>query len=115
MQHLMFTIHDEKAGAYLPPFFLPNAEMAKRTFSDCINDKKHAFGQHPEDYTLFHLGAFDNITAETILIEQHSLGNGINFKTIQQPDIFNTTHELPDNFNETDYQNAANKYDGDQT
>jgi hypothetical protein len=56
----LFSIHDVKAGAYLPPFTLPTTQMAKRTFADTVNDRNHSFSKHPEDYTLFHIGEFDD-------------------------------------------------------
>lgn len=55
----MFAIYDKKAGAYLPPFFLPNVAMAVRTFCDCVTDDGHQFGKHPEDYSLHQFGSFD--------------------------------------------------------
>lgn len=54
-----FAIFDQKAKAFLPPFFLPETAVAVRTFGDCVNTKEHAFGRHPADYTLFGLGQFD--------------------------------------------------------
>lgn len=78
MKHLLFAVHDTKAQAFLPPFSLPALGMAKRTFSDCVNDKQHAFGRHPSDYTLFQIGTYDDETA-TIFPEKHSLGNGIEY------------------------------------
>lgn len=64
MKHLIFSIYDQKAKAYLPPFFLPNAPMAERVFGDCVNSESHQFAQHPEDYTLFTLGSFDDNNGE---------------------------------------------------
>ena len=63
----IYVIHDVKASAYLTPFFLPNDALARRTFSDCANDPEHAFGKHPEDFTLFNLGSFNNETGNMIL------------------------------------------------
>ncbi len=60
MVHKMFSIFDVKAMAYLPPFFLPQSEVAVRIFSDCVNSNDHQFGKHPGDYTLFELGSFDD-------------------------------------------------------
>jgi hypothetical protein len=60
MNFNIFSIYDQKAKAYLPPFILPNEAMAVRTFSDCVNSKEHQFGAHPEDYTLFNIGDFDD-------------------------------------------------------
>jgi len=59
MLQKIFCVWDDKAKAYLPPFFLPEVGMAVRVFGDCINDATHNFGRHPEDYTLFRLGTFD--------------------------------------------------------
>lgn len=54
-----FAVFDVKAGAFLPPFFLPETPVAVRVFGDCVNDSQHQFGKHPEDYSLFLLGEFD--------------------------------------------------------
>lgn len=61
MRQRIFAIFDEKAKAFLPPFFLPEVAMAVRTFGDCVNDPAHAFGRHPADYTLFSFGVFDQL------------------------------------------------------
>ena len=63
MKLKVFSVYDSKAEAYLPPFFLPQSAMAIRTFSDCANSMDHQFGRHPEDYTLFLLGEWDDGTA----------------------------------------------------
>lgn len=60
MKLKIFAIYDDKACAYLPPFFLPTKNMAIRAFGDCANDPKHQFGSNPADYTLFELGEFDD-------------------------------------------------------
>lgn len=80
----MFTIYDQKAEAYLPPFFMPTAGMATRTFADCVNQEDHRFNAHPSDYTLFEIGTFDDSTGtiepETV---PKSYGTGVEF--IEQP------------------------------
>lgn len=75
----IFTIQDVKAGAYLPPWFLPETAMAQRTFGDCCNDKEHQFGIHPDDYTLFAVGTFDNETGMILSSNPESLGNGLEY------------------------------------
>lgn len=80
MKHQIFSIYDEKAQAYLPPFFLHNIGMATRSFQDCINDDKHQFAQNPHDYTLFHIGEFqDDKGLITPFTSVKSLGNGVEF------------------------------------
>ena len=63
----MFSIFDSKAEAFISPWFLPEIEMAKRTFSDCVNSTDHQFSKHSGDYTLFHLGTFSQTTGEFVL------------------------------------------------
>ena len=73
----MFSIYDSKAKSYLPPFHMPNDDMALRVFQDCVSDPNHAFGKHPEDYTLFHLGSFDDETGIIFCELVEAIANGI--------------------------------------
>lgn len=85
----IFSIYDQKAEAHLPPFFLPTKAMAIRTFKDCVNNPEHAFGRNPGDYTLFHLGHWDDEDTN-FYVEfngQKSLGTGIEHKTQQELDL----------------------------
>jgi hypothetical protein len=75
----IFAIHDSKAHAFLPPFYFHHTEQAQRTFSDTIHDDTHMFSKHPADYTLFHLGTFDDEGAQIDTITPISLGNGLEF------------------------------------
>jgi len=79
MNQKIFTIYDSKAKAYLTPFFLHEEGMAIRVFSDCINDPKHAFARHPEDYTLFHVGEWEDEKAKFKINIPIALGTGIEF------------------------------------
>lgn len=64
------TVHDVKARAFLPPFYCSTLEVASRTFADCANNLEHAFGKNPEDYSLYHLGSFNDDTAVFITLPQ---------------------------------------------
>ncbi len=55
-----FVIYDMASEVYSKPFFsLTNGE-AIRTFSDAVNHLDSPYNKHPADYTLFHIGAFDD-------------------------------------------------------
>lgn len=69
---IAFSVFDQKAEAFIAPFFMPTKQMAVRVFADCCNDPNHQFGKHPADYTLFQLGHFDTNSGQ---LEQ--LGRGI--------------------------------------
>lgn len=79
MNHLLFTVYDEKAEVFLPPFFVPTIGIATRAFSDAVNSPEHQFGKHPQDYTLFRLGYFDDSNAEMVSDDKKTLGNGVEF------------------------------------
>ena len=86
MNHKIFTVYDQKAEAYLPPFFLPQVGQATRVFADCVNSDSHQFAKHPEDYTLFQLGTFDDNTGEILkLTVPKLLGTGLDFKVTHDP------------------------------
>jgi hypothetical protein len=90
----LFCIYDSKADAFLPPWTLPTVNMARRTFADCVNDKNHAFGKHPHDYTLFKCGEFNDDNAQ-ITPSKESLGNGVEYieqRTDDNHDLFETTN-----------------------
>lgn len=77
MKQNMYTIYDAAAEAYLPPFFLHNKGQAIRTFTDCINDDNHQFGKHPQHYTLYYCGEFDDETGVTTGFPPAALVNGL--------------------------------------
>lgn len=80
MIQFIYSIHDNKANAYLPPFFLHNKNMAIRTFSDAVQDEGHAFNRHPDDYSLWEIGEFDDTTGEIIYHTPHkALGCGVDY------------------------------------
>ncbi len=59
----IFDIFDSATGSYARPFFMVSKGEATRAFVDIINDKQSAIHKHPEDFTLFHLGSFNQETA----------------------------------------------------
>ena len=81
-QSIIFSIYDEKANAYLPPFYLPNEQMAIRAIQDCVADTEHNFHKHAEDYTLFNIGTFDDQNAE-IFSQKTPLVNCLEIKAQQ--------------------------------
>ncbi len=60
MQHSFYAVYDTKAQAYMPTFTYPTDAVALRSFADAVNDPKHNFHLHPEDYVLFGFGRWDD-------------------------------------------------------
>lgn len=65
----MFTIHDSKADAYLNPFYARSTGEAIRMFEQAMNDANSQFATSPQDYSLWELGQFTDITAEILLLD----------------------------------------------
>lgn len=55
----MYSVYDQVADSFITPFFLPNDEMAKRTFTDTVNDLNHLFNKNPGDYSLYRVMYWD--------------------------------------------------------
>ncbi len=75
-----FAVMDSKADAFLPPFFYDTKGQAIRSFSDAVNEEGHQFRKHAGDYTLFHVGGFDQDLG--VLVAHNapvSLGNALTF------------------------------------
>ena len=62
MKHIMATVYDSKAAYHMPPFFVKTKNEAIRAFKDAVSDSRSPFHSHPEDFTLFLVGEFDDST-----------------------------------------------------
>lgn len=58
------AIRDQAASVYSRPFFVPTVGMAMRSFQDECNRQSddNELWKHPEDFTLWQLGSFDDNT-----------------------------------------------------
>ncbi|UYD39214.1 MAG: nonstructural protein [Wigfec virus K19_151] len=64
----IFTVHDSKAQAYLPPFYMRTKGEAIRAFETTVKDTNSQFNKYPQDYTLVELGEFDDNTGSIITL-----------------------------------------------
>lgn len=79
MELQAFAVYDSAAAMYLEPFFAPTVEFAIRGFKEAVNKQGHQFSKFPEDYTLFHLGAYDQSCGEFLSHPPTSLGVALTF------------------------------------
>lgn len=80
MKLMAFCVRDEKAEAYLRPFFSDTRGSALRAFGDAVNDPQSPFFKHPADYTLFEIGSFNELSGQmTPATAIVSLGNAVEF------------------------------------
>ncbi len=65
-----YAIFDTCSGIYEKPFFSTADDLVKREFQDIATAADHPISKHPEHYSLWRLGTFDNQTGK-ILDEQN--------------------------------------------
>lgn len=77
----MFAVYDSKARTFCRPFFVAHEAVALRAFEGGANDPAQEMCQHPGDFTLFHLGEFDDDTGVVKPLAEHvNLGLAAQFK-----------------------------------
>lgn len=59
-----YSIYDAAAGAFTRPFFMQTDQQAQRAFLDLVNTEGEMVNKHPEDYTLFKIGNFNELSGE---------------------------------------------------
>ncbi len=64
MKLLAFTIYDEKAECFAHPFFVSAIGIATRMLATWVSKTDSMIGQHPEDFTLYHVGTWNDNEAK---------------------------------------------------
>ena len=72
-----YTIYDVASGIYMRPFFSQADGQAIRGFKDIATDADHEVGKHPEDYTLYRVGNFNDVTGKMEGEELEKLATGL--------------------------------------
>lgn len=60
----VFAVFDSAVGAYMPPFTMKSKGEALRSFMSASQDSDHNFFKYAPDYTLFHLGSYDEASGQ---------------------------------------------------
>jgi len=105
----IFTVRDDKAEAYLPPFYMRTIGEAIRAFTAAVNDQKHDFRKYAEDYHLYELGRFDELTGKMDVLDspKHVIA-AVDVKTIASHR--KAAHQVNDHqVNEHNYNQARPK------
>lgn len=71
MKLQMFVIFDACAQVYNKPFCQINEQVAVRCCQDLVNDPGTDCSKSPHDYSLFHIGTYDDEHAEIKIADTH--------------------------------------------
>lgn len=80
MKIVAYAIYDTAGKAYMRPFFMMADGQARRVFQDMANDESHDIGKHPEDYSLFRIGQFDDNSGELLPEDRECLCTALEVK-----------------------------------
>lgn len=75
MINRLFAVQDSKAGAFHAPFCAPSEGVAVRMMLDCVNREGHPYAMHPEDYTLYEVGEFEDTDGRVSGSQPRSISN----------------------------------------
>lgn len=59
----VYSIYDSKSETYSKPFHMHNDAIAIRSATDLLKSQNSEIANHPEDFTLFLLGEWDDNSA----------------------------------------------------
>lgn len=76
----VFAIYDTAVNAYSQPYYSHTNGSALRAFADHVNDPNSNVNKHPADYSLFHLGTFNDETGELAGIKPTRIGTATEYK-----------------------------------
>ncbi len=66
MKVQVYAIYDSCSGLYEKPFFHTADDVVRREFQDVCIAADHPINKHPEHYSLWRLGNFDNLTGKIV-------------------------------------------------
>ncbi|AXH75193.1 MAG: nonstructural protein [Microviridae sp.] len=75
----LFSIYDSASGLFGRPMFMVSRGQAVRSFTDEVNrnDPQNDLYKHPSDFTLYHLGAFDDADGSFNLVKPDAVIRGV--------------------------------------
>lgn len=60
----IYSIRDSKGEMFNTPFFQKTHGEAERSFRNVVKDERSLPSQYPEDFDLYYLGEFDDVTGQ---------------------------------------------------
>lgn len=81
-----YSIYDTKTAHYAAPFFVAHEAVATRAVGELCSDLSTSVGRHPQDYTLWLLGHFDDQLG-TYHPEVVNLGPVLQYAPQKQPSL----------------------------
>lgn len=79
----VYSVFDSVAGVFSRPYFLNNDNLAVRAFGDAVADKSTGLYVHVDDYKLYKIGVFDDISGQLVACDTPQfISNASDFKSL---------------------------------
>lgn len=66
----VMALYDSKARCYRPPFFVGHVDVGFRAVQNAVNQAEHELAKYAEDFSLWHMGEFDDVSGNFCLKPQ---------------------------------------------
>lgn len=81
MKLKVFSVLDAKVGSFAAPFFMRSSAEALRAFHVAASDRESMISKHPEDFSLYLIGEFDDDTGALAPCTPENLGFAVSLLT----------------------------------
>ncbi|QCQ84725.1 nonstructural protein [Blackfly microvirus SF02] len=84
-----YTLYDNKALVYSPPFFASAHGQAVRLVMEVAQDTNTTVGRHPSDFTLYCIGLFDDAAGSLLSADvREHISDVLPLAPRRHPDFF---------------------------
>ncbi len=94
MKAQIYAIFDTCSGIYEKPFVHTADDAVRREFQDVVNTADHPINRHPEHYSVWRLGNFDNLTGDVKDEANECLWTGLEALSQQQDTDYEKSTQL---------------------
>ncbi len=92
MKQQIYAVYDSCAGIYDSPHFANSDDIVRRQFQDIATAADNPISKHPEHYSLWRLGAWDNTNGKINNESNECLWQAL--EAISQSQVINETKQL---------------------
>ena len=75
----VYAIRDSKADTYCIPFHLATDGLARRALCDLVNEERSTIHAYPEDFALYCLATWDELSGEYMSFAPRHICNAVDF------------------------------------
>lgn len=79
----LYSIRDKKLASFNAPFVSESEVQATRQFGIVARDETTQLSHYPDDFDLYEIGSFDQVTGKLESVEPRFIVGAISFKKLE--------------------------------